>query len=303
MKKLLFLVSVVFMFTHCDKTPPRVPPSPPECVLNTPIVNTNTATSNSRKVLLEDYTGHTCGQCPPAATEAEEIYAKHNGKVIVIANHVSETFGAPKKNYNEEFRDPASTAWDVEFGMSGPGLPCGTVNRVGSPSKRLAYSAWESVVESELEKPQTVKLDVTTTYDPIQKLLEIKVLTTFKTALSFDVNLLMVITQDSIIGPQTNYSVSQGKTSNYRWDHIMVKAINGTWGQSLKAAPIRANDSISIVKNCYTPTKVFMNDAWPYSNPQTTNDDHLNVVVFAYNAETKEVLQVERLPIKKAAKE
>ena len=283
MKKLILLIPIFFLFTHCDKVPPRIPPPPPECVLNTPVVNTNTATSNSRKVLLEDYTGHTCGNCPTAAKKAEEILASHEDNVIVLANHVSAQFGEPKKNYYEDFRDPASTAWDEEFDMSSVGLPCGTVNRIKAPTYRLGYSAWEGYIETQLAKPQTVKLDVTTTYDQTQKLLRVKVLATFKTAFTSNVSLQMVLVQDSIIGPQTDYSAPSGKTSNYRWDHMTVKAINGTWGQNLKTAP-KKNDTVSVIKDCFTAHKTFMNEGWPYANPKTTNDRHLSVVVFAFDA-------------------
>jgi hypothetical protein len=297
MKRFILLLSVLFLFAHCDKVPPRTPPVPPECVLNTPVVNTNTATSNSRKVLLEDYTGHYCGQCPPAAKKAEDIIAIYGENVVVLANHVSITHGEPRKNYNEDFRDPASTEWDQTLGMSGVGLPCGSVNRIKAPTYRVGHSAWEGLVESELQKSQTVKLDVTTMYDLAQNLLQVKVFATFKKAFPFNVSLQMVLTQDSIIGTQADYLVAGGKVSNYRWDHIMTKAINGTWGQSLKTAP-KLNDTITVIKNCFTAHKVFMSDSWKYNDPQTTNDRHLNVVVFAFNTETKEVLQVEKVKIR-----
>ncbi len=302
MKKIIISFIGTLFITSCDKIPPRIPPPPPDCVLNAPIVKTNTLTSGTRKVLLEDFTGHTCGNCPPAGAKAEELYKSYNGNLIVVANHVSKTFAAPKTTaYFEDFRDPASTDWDVFFSMSPAGLPRGTVNRVliGGDKYPQPYSTWEGHVLEEISKPQSVKLDITTKYDPTQKLLNVKVLTKFIAPYSANVNLIMVLTQDSIISDQTDYDPPSGsvvvdhdRRPDYRFDHIMVKSLNGSWGQLIKAAPIAANDTITTIKDCNIASKCF------YKDQICTNDNHLYLVVFACNDITKEVLQVEKLKIR-----
>jgi thiol-disulfide isomerase/thioredoxin len=301
MKKIIIISLGIFFITSCDKIPPRIPPPAPDCILNAPIVKTNTLTSNTRKVLLEDFTGHTCGNCPPAAVKAEQLYKSYNGNLIVIANHVSKTFAAPKTlAYFEDFRDPASTDWDVFFSMSASGLPKGTVNRMLIGDKYPQnFSSWEGNVLTEINKPQTVKLDITTKYDPTQKLLNVKVFTRFLNSFSNDVNLIMVLTQDSIVSDQTDYTPPSGsavvdgdRRPDYRFDHIMVKSLNGSWGQLLKSAPIAANDTITKIKDCNIASKCF------YKDQICSDDNHLYLVVFACNNVTKEVLQVEKLKIR-----
>lgn len=304
MKKLSFLFLIALAIASCDKVPSRIPPEKPLCTLDSAImvVRTNSLVSNTRKVLLEDYTGHTCGNCPRAAEKAEELSKTYGNKLVVIANHVSKTFAAPKGAYLEDFRDPAATEWDdgKNFGMSNAGLPKGTVNRMlVNGAYPQNFGAWATNVASELSKPQSVKLDVTSTYDPGQKLLNVKVFSTFKQALSANVYLSMVLTMDSIITNQTDYTPPAGVTvvdndrrPDYRFDHIMVKSLNGSWGQLVKSGPIAVNDTASVVKNCNSITKCF------YTDQTCTDDSRMYLVVFAYNETTKEVLQVEKVKIK-----
>ena len=68
------LIFLGLLLVSCDKieTPNQKPPAVYNCISPlTQIVKTNTTTSNFRKVLLEDYTGHTCPNCPRAAESAE----------------------------------------------------------------------------------------------------------------------------------------------------------------------------------------------------------------------------------------
>lgn len=292
------------LFTACDKIPPRVPPPVPDCVFDNSVtvVNTNTATSNTRKVLLENYTGHACGQCPPAMMKAKEIAQQYSNQIIILANHVTRNFAEPKvNNWQKDLRDPASTEWDDRFTISkGVGLPSGTVNRVSNGGKYpLKFATWEGHVITEINKPQTVQLDVTTTYDPSQKLLHAKVFTRFKAALNFNVNLVMVLSQDSLIGDQSDYAPPSGVTvvdsyrrPDYKFDYIMVKSLNGSWGERIKTAPVAVNDTVTVSKRCNIATKCF------YKNDLCTNDRQLYLVVFACNDETKEVLQVEKVKLR-----
>ncbi len=301
MKKLIFLPLVLLALISCDKIPSRIPPPVPDCVLDSSIiaVNNNTLTSGTRKVLLEDYTGHTCGNCPRAAEKAEELIGIYKSKLVVLANHVSKTFAAPKGKYLEDFRDVTATEWDVFFGMSGAGLPKGTVNRMLiSGAYPQNYSSWASNVQTELNKPQSVKLDVYTTFDPGQKLLNVKVLTTFKTAIASNVNLSMVLTYDSLVTNQTDYTPPSGVTvvdgdrrPDYLFDHIMVKSLNGTWGQLIKASPIAAKDTVTIRKACNLTSKCFLADQ------VCADHERMYLVVFAYNETTKEILQVEKVKL------
>lgn len=309
MKKLIFLPLIALALTFCDKVPPRVPPPVPDCVLDSSsiLINSNAGSSASKKVLLEDYTGHTCGNCPRAAEKAEELHETHGERLIILANHVSKTFASPNKEYFLDFRDPTSTEWDLDLdkgglGMSAAGLPAGTVNRVTiSGAYARGYTAWSGDITKELTGKPLVTLAVETTYDRGQKILNVKVFTTFKDALPFDVNLSMVLSADSIVANQKDYNPPPGvalegtdKRPDYVFNHVMVKSLTSTWGQLIKSGPIAKGDTVTFKKECNLVSKCF------YTGDKgnfCANDKYMYLVVFASNATTKEVLQVEKIKL------
>ncbi len=305
MKKLIIFIFIAAFMASCDKidNPNQKPPIVYNCISPlTQIVKTNTATSNFRKVLLEDYTGHTCVNCPRAAESAENLITRYKDSIVVIANHVSTTFAAPKTlNYKEDFRNPASDDWDkVEnFGMSNAGLPKGMVNRQKPFAQN--HTAWASLVPGALNQLQSVKLDLVSNYDINSRYLTVKVKTTFKKAWINPVNLIVILTQDSIIGQQKDATPPPGSITdpidptirlNYQFDHIVIGSINGSWGQLTKNSPSE-NDTLTIQNSCY-----LLNKCFTLTKDVCVNDKKVSVVAFAYDITTKEVLQVEKLKIR-----
>lgn len=301
MKNTIILALLVFTFTSCDKVkqPNQNPNKVASCTLNSPIVKNNFSSSTGRKILLEDYTGHTCGNCPRAARKAESLVATYGSQIIVVANHVSAQFGAPVADtlYREEFRNPTSTEWDDFFKFSTtPGLPRGAINRVTPYSQ--PDQAWPTLAATAINQPQSAKLDMTTTYDPTQHLLNVKVKTTFLQTFTTSVMLSIVLTQDSIIADQKDYFPPTGSVvvdgdlrPDYVFEHLTIGAMNGTWGQLVKNSPA-VNDTATINNECYLLGKCYFQDV------VCVDDKHVNVVAFVYRDDTKEVLQVEKLKIR-----
>lgn len=307
MKKHFASFSLVFLILACDKI---TQPNPREfentdCKQFNPILKNNFDKSGFRKILLEDYTGHYCGNCPPAAAKAEELSATYGSSLVVIANHVSDQFAKPNRDtsslsYKEDFRNTTSTAWDVAFGMSSAGLPKGSINRIQKPTFPQNPGVWASLIPAELNKPQSVKLDISTSYDPTKKLLDVKVKSTFLSSFSTDIKLSIILIQDSIISDQKDYKLPANQVTdpddpdrrtNYRFDHIVFSSLNEAWGDLIKSSP-KQGDTVTINKNCNTIGKCF------YKQSVCTNDKYIYLVAFAYNDASKEILQVEKLKIR-----
>jgi hypothetical protein len=293
---------IALLFSACDKvkSPCVNCVTVTHCVDSaTAIVKTNSLTSSFRKVLLEDYTGHTCGNCPRAAEKAEAMAAIYKDSVVIIACHVSNQFAAPvtETHYKEDFRDATGTDWDIFLGMSSAGLPKGSVNR--SLPFPQSPNNWASLVPAALHQPQSVKLDIKTYYDPASKYLNVEVKSKFLKAFTGDVKLVLVLTQDSLKGEQKDYNPpagveveTDGETRpDYEFDHLLIGSINGTWGQLVKSSPA-VNDTASVRTNCYLLSKCF------FQSSVCVNDKYVNLVAFVYSETTKEILQAEKLRIK-----
>ncbi|MGZ3882679.1 MAG: Omp28-related outer membrane protein [Bacteroidia bacterium] len=297
MKKAVIVVLITMALAACDKVkhPAQHPPAVKNCIDSTAmIVKTNSAVSGFRKVLVEDYTGHTCGNCPRAAEKADGMIASLQDSVVVIAVHAGTAFAPPfPPEYPDDFRTDVGADWDTYFGMSQAGLPKGGVNRASNPFPQ-SKDNWPGLAALSLHKPQTAVMNVTTHFDPASLYLSVFVKTKFKAAFANDVRLSVVIIEDSIVGHQKDYNPPAGaalvppspdERADYRFDHMLRGALNGSWGDIAKAKPIAVNDSVSNSITCYKVQNV-------------KNTNYVSVVVFLYDDGTKEIIQVERVRIR-----
>ena len=108
-------------------------------------------------ILIEDYTGHTCGNCPGAAIIAHDLKESHNGRVIIASVHASPGSGFQEPNepddpdypmYSHDFRTPAGEDYvaDIDGFI---GNPMGMVNRKldGTGSNWKFAPFWATAVE------------------------------------------------------------------------------------------------------------------------------------------------------------
>ena len=82
MKKYISLFSLIFFITSCD-------------VEEGPfITDYNSYVNPNKKVIIEDFTGHKCPNCPDAAREMDAIHNIYGDQIIGMAIHVS-SFAKP----------------------------------------------------------------------------------------------------------------------------------------------------------------------------------------------------------------
>jgi hypothetical protein len=304
MKKLavIFILSLV-VFVSCDKV--KQPVIPKKCNFSQiHVVDSNSATLDVRKVLVQDYTGHTCGNCPRAAEDLETIIDAHPGKVVGMAVHAGTQFSPPKlPDFPEDFRTTPGSQWDVEFGMSSAGLPKGTVNR--SPPAAQPYAqprtAWAGQVNTQLASPQKAKIFLKSSLDTMEMACGFDVKVTMLTSTNYDVRLVLVITEDSIVARQKDYAPPVGATvengdeiPDYLFMHVLRSDVNGTWGDILKEGPVSSGFQIS---------KTYCSNIYPWKGLRK-NLKNCSVVAILYTKDAgsgavKEVLQVEKLHLMK----
>jgi thiol-disulfide isomerase/thioredoxin len=277
MKKLALLfvsVLVITLFIRCDKVDIAAQDTTPK--------------PNTRKVLIEDYTGHQCGNCPPAAHVAEELQKKYGDKVVIISVHAG-FFSKLNSEYPTSYTCTTGNDWDASagFGVSNAGNPNGMINRkdYGGSGLIQKETKWAASVALASQDMEFCDMTLSTSYDANTRKLNTSVKTKFRRSYPNNTKLCVVFTEDSIIGAQKDYSKSPDLIPNYVFDNMLRGSINGSWGVNLKSPPIQWNDSIIVsYPNFDLDTKL--------------NDKHVNVVAFVYDATTREVIQVEKAKIR-----
>ena len=118
-----------------------------------------------KKVLIEDFTGHRCPNCPSAAAELEALENAYGDRVIGIAIHPHSNFSIPNplssSQYTYDFRTEDADNIDDLFDMTSAGLPVGMVNRIGfNTNHQLSKDEWGEKVQDELEKDPIFSINI-----------------------------------------------------------------------------------------------------------------------------------------------
>ncbi len=117
------------------------------------------ATADNRVILLEEFTGHTCVNCPEATKLAHDLKQSYGEKLLLLSIHagsLAEPSGAP---YEADFRTTPGTAIFNHFAPIG--VPTGMVNRTESGGSVVLFKdGWEPAIQALVDLPQQASIDI-----------------------------------------------------------------------------------------------------------------------------------------------
>lgn len=237
-----------------------------------------------KRVLLEDYTGHTCVNCPEAAVLAHNLKNNHGDKLVVLGIHAG-TFAKPAAagDFTANYTTAAGNEWDTYFGISNTGNPKGMVNRKGFSSLAhiLSPSAWSNSISQALAEPLLVDLTLSNTYDSASRQLTAEVKIDFLQNINKNLFLVVLINESDIVSPQKNNNASIGATPiihDYHHNHVLRCTVTSTWGTQI------ATEGVS------HPASFKRN--FNYTLDQAYKAANCSVIAFVYESPSKEILQV-----------
>jgi hypothetical protein len=246
-----------------------------------------------RKVLLEEFTGHSCGNCPRAAEELKSILCQWGDRVVPIAVHAG-FFALPQpasSMYSPDYRTPEGDAYNSFFGNSAQGLPNGLVNRRntggGYPQ---GHTSWAAQVAAILALPPDALIDMQNTYSEGSRTVTASIDITVANALSGGpYSVIVSLTEDSIIGWQKDYElndpVNGENIEGYAHMHMLRTNFNGTWGQQ-----VGGGGGLSAGQVINVSYSLQLSEGW--------NDRHCNVVAYLYREADRQVVQAEIRPVR-----
>jgi hypothetical protein len=240
-----------------------------------------------KKVLLEDYTGHTCGSCPPAGQfivntlfpdDRLVAMSVHAGNFALPNNTLP---NQPPNSFQTDFRCQTSERWYSKFSVSFN--PCGMVDRVGYPdgSHLLPYVAWQGAISGQKALSPDVRIRIKSDYSEAERTAYIAVQTIALRSLNRELKLQVVVTEDSVQDWQVWYGHTPEYEPNYLHRHVLRGAANGDFGATIYSGSV-ASGTKRINASCFELT--------PAMDPA-----QCSVVAFVFDAQTEEILQVEEL--------
>jgi hypothetical protein len=275
-KKCLLLVCSVVLFNSCDKVSPPfeevnpVPPPPTEKV--------------RKKVLVEDYTGHKCGNCPRASREIYNQKPVYGERLIIMAIHAGFFANTNVAPYTYNFKTPEGTQLDTDFGISLAGNPNGMVNRkLVDGSYIVGATKWVTEVGKVMNDTNeaALKISIDNNYDDASRVLQTEITSEFLTDLTGTYKMCVFIVEDSIVKWQKDYDVSPDDVEFYVHREVLRGTMNSTYGDAVTPTTDGTINTLN-----YT-----------YSLPLDWDDSHISIIAYLYDEATKEILQVEQAEI------
>lgn len=210
--------------------------------------------SAKRVVLLEDFTGQRCVNCPKGTAVIEQLQEVYGDAIIAVGIHGgplgfkgSSTMVGLATDIGDEYYNH----WNLEY------QPVGLVDRQGA----VNYTDWTKAVKDAMGRTAPLDLQVSATVSDSQ--IDITVLT-MGTDGDTTGKLQVWLLEDGI----TALQMMPDGTSNrdYVHNHVLRAAVNGTWGEDIT------------VKEGETQEKqlsLMLDESWQPSQ--------LSVVAFIYN--------------------
>ncbi len=250
----------------------------------------------TKKVLIEDFTGHTCPNCPGAARELEAIHDVYGDQIIGIALHVSTGFARPHTGsgkFEYDFRTEWGTQWDNFFNISSIGLPAGMINRIGFDDNThyKGKDEWAATVALELEKEPDFGITINSNNNTIE--VNTKVLNTIEGSY----NLVVCLTESNIINWQKDGTV---EVENYIHNHVLRTVLTD---ESLSNSTALNKDEV-INKSFNYSLADLENYNINYSantaeagngNAGGWNASNMSIIAYIYDITSQEIIQVEEI--------
>lgn len=213
--------------------------------------------SSLRSVLLEDFTGQRCVNCPKASDEICALQQQYGEDAVIavsihsgpLAFRTNSQFVGLATDIGDEYYDH----WNLEY------QPVGLIDR----STPMEYTAWGTKIHDELQKAASVAISLDTYPNTVSDLLNIHV-----TVNSTDGNttgkLQLWIVEDHVGAFQLMPDGTRNDAYIHR--HVLRAAVNGTWG-----------DDISIAEGRFLERdyQVALSSVW--------KREELSVIAFVYN--------------------
>lgn len=217
-----------------------------------------------RKVLLEEFTGQTCTNCPDAHRVIQSLEEQYGEDLIVVSIHAGNFGIASPYGLMQKEGDDYANRWGIET------YPAGVVDRQGG---KLNYEDFATAVRAEIGKSTSLEMELEAQLSEDGK--NIEIFTTMISPVDLQGSLQVWVIESGIVAVQ----IDNGKIiQDYVHNNVFRACVNGLWGESI---PIEKNIAY------YPSYSIAIDDSWVVEN--------LSIVAFYYN--NGGVMQVEKCDI------
>jgi len=276
MKRLLIIALATLLVQACKEVGPAVDIDGTSSLAgDTTYLETSIATPQDRVVLIEEFTGVRCVNCPRAHNTIKLIQAAHPGRVLAVGIHTG-IFAQPYTG-RPDFQIPEGTA--IEQALNGAqGYPSGAIDRMaftGESRIIISDTKWSNYVNDQLAEPTPLNINLAKAYNPVTRKLDLSATMRVTSAVANNLYFTAYLIEDNIVDHQLTPT---GVDTAYVHTHVLRKMLTPLSGQQLNAPS-------------FTPGRVVV-QRYSLNIDPTFNIANLKIIAFVHNNGTdKSVLQ------------
>lgn len=232
--------------------------------------------AQTHRVLLEEFTGANCGNCPMGHYYVDSMLHKHPNLIVVSVHSYT-------------VKDSMAFATIDTLGeMYSAGAPLAAIDRLcpGTTSNTtgIVYSQWDANIQQRLQTPVSVSVSIAPTWNASNRIIQAGVDVHTETNLpSGDYRIGLYIVEDSVVGSANGYDQSNFYSStpgnpffglgfsitNYVHKHVARALLTSTWSLPgiISATPVSGNH--------------FHQD-FSYTLPVGYDENNISLVAFVY---------------------
>ncbi len=234
--------------------------------------------SSDRYVLLEDFSGVRCVNCPKAAGQAHNLTEFYGENVILVAYYPKTPTGLTKP-YSDSVDLCTDVAQTYATAYAIPQLPNGLINRTGGAKD---YPAWANMVTGFLlDSTNYARLSGNAWWG---EGLEVNVAIEGSFVENYtragEIGILAMVIEDSIVAEQLT---PEGRDKGYVHNHVFRMLFSDIWGD--KVLNERPEKGTEFTQTYRAPVL----EAW--------RSEKLSVVVALVNMRSREVIQAAHIDI------
>lgn len=291
-RSLLALSASILFLTSCTEKAPVI--NFGEAISqDTTFVLTTVPAAEKHNVLVEEFTGQSCSNCPAAHELLTEIQHTHDaGRINVIGLYFEGILQTrPPSGAKYDFRHEHAKLVTTAIYSGVNAIPAGGVDRVPSGgSIKLDKNAWSSLIDTRLGAISPVNLKIESEYNATDSVASIRATLVYTSLIDYPHNLTLVIVEDSIIDKQEYPStdpVHPGHDDAYLFTNVFRGMITAVpFGDVIEPTLAAKERGRAIIKNYkYKVTNVF-------------NPAHCRVIAFVNSSKSGDLQIIQSSQVK-----
>lgn len=230
-----------------------------------------------KKILVEEFTGVRCVNCPAGSAEIENLLDIHGERLIAVSIHAG-FFSTPYANSNEDYTIPEGTA--LEGFLDSPlGYPTAVINRKlfeNQDDLQLTQTSWGGLIQQEKSELSPLILDLNLTFDEGSRQLTANTKIQPAENLTGEYRYSVMVTESGIKDVQLT---PDGEIEDYEHKHVLRDMMTPFNGESI-------DEDFTVGTTVEKEHQMTLPDSWDFNK--------VTVIVLVHETgSSREVIQAE----------